>query len=60
MASSGQRFREGLLFTHWDLRGPVSLQVSSYWSPGQLITINLIPDCDASGNLLDAKGHHGN
>jgi predicted Rossmann fold flavoprotein len=59
MASSGQSFREGLLFTHRGLSGPVSLQVSSYWSPGQLITINLMPDCDASEYLLDAKGHHG-
>ena len=60
MASSGQSFREGLLFTHWGLSMPVSLQVSSYWSPGQPITINLMPDCDASGCLLDAKGHQGN
>ena len=59
MASSGQSFREGLLFTHRGLSGPVSLQVSSYWSPGQAITINLMPDCDASEYLLDAKGHHG-
>ena len=59
MASSGQSFREGLLFTHRGLSGPVSLQVSSYWSPGQPITINLMPDCDASEYLLDAKGHHG-
>ncbi len=60
MASSGQSFREGSLFAHRGLSGPVSLQVSSYWSPGQLITINLMPECDASGYLLDAKGHHGN
>lgn len=59
MAASGQSFREGLLFTHRGLSGPVSLQVSSYWSPGQPITINLIPECDASEYLLDAKGHHG-
>ena len=59
MAASGQSFREGLLFTHRGLSGPVSLQVSSYWSPGQPITINLMPDCDASEYLLDAKGHHG-
>ena len=30
MASSGQIFREGLLFTHLGLSEPVSLQVSSY------------------------------
>ena len=59
MAASGQSFREGLLFTHRGLSGPVSLQVSSYWSPGQSITINVMPDCDACEYLLDAKDHHG-
>ena len=59
MASSGQSFREGLLFTHRGLSGPVSLQVSSYWLPGQPITINLMPECDASEYLLDAKSDHG-
>ena len=59
MAATGQSFREGLLFSHRGLSGPVSLQVSSYWSSGQPITINLIPECDASEYLLDAKGHHG-
>ncbi|MFH2057705.1 MAG: NAD(P)/FAD-dependent oxidoreductase [Pseudomonadota bacterium] len=42
-------FSEKLLFTHRGLSGPVILQVSSYWQPGQTITIDLLP----FDNLLD-------
>lgn len=37
-------FRENLLFTHRGLSGPVILQISSYWNPGEPITIDLLPD----------------
>ena len=36
-------FREGLLFTHKGLSGPVALQASLYWRPGQYLSINFIP-----------------
>ncbi|OEU74597.1 MAG: hypothetical protein BA874_10080, partial [Desulfuromonadales bacterium C00003068] len=36
-------FRENLLFTHRGLSGPVILQISSYWLPGQPIQVNLLP-----------------
>lgn len=39
-------FRENLLFTHRGLSGPVILQISSYWLPGQPIHINLLPEKD--------------
>ncbi|MFV1982875.1 MAG: NAD(P)/FAD-dependent oxidoreductase [Thiohalomonadales bacterium] len=39
-------FRENILFTHRGLSGPVILQVSSYWLPGEAIIINLLPDLD--------------
>jgi predicted Rossmann fold flavoprotein len=59
MTTEDQSFREGLLFTHRGLSGPVSLQISSYWAPGQSIEINLMPDHDASEYLLDAKANQG-
>jgi len=59
MTTRGQSFREGLLFTHRGLSGPASLQISSYWAPGQSIEINLMPDHDASEYLLDAKANQG-
>jgi predicted Rossmann fold flavoprotein len=37
-------FHEGLLFTHRGLSGPAILQISSYWKPGEIIEINLLPN----------------
>ena len=42
IARAGQgRFEEAMLFTHRGLSGPAILQVSSYWSPGEEIGIDL-------------------
>ncbi len=41
---NGQSFRENLLFTHKGFSGPAILQISSYWQPGQKISINWLPD----------------
>jgi hypothetical protein len=54
-AAIGRRtFRERGLFTHRGLSGPAILQISSYWREGP-ITLNLLPDQDASAFLLDRK-----
>jgi predicted Rossmann fold flavoprotein len=47
-------FRGGALFTHKGLSGPAILQISSYWSPGDPIGIDFLPDQNP-GWLLDAK-----
>ena len=49
------RFREALLFTHRGLSGPAILQISSYWSKGQEIAIDLAPGVDVFALLKDAK-----
>jgi predicted Rossmann fold flavoprotein len=49
-----QSFREATLFTHRGLSGPAILQISSYWREGP-ITLNLLPDLDATAFLLDRK-----
>ncbi len=49
------RFREALLFTHRGLSGPAILQVSSYWKPGEEITVDLLPDLDAASFLKERK-----
>jgi predicted Rossmann fold flavoprotein len=46
-------FSEAALFTHKGLSGPAILQVSSYWSPGDPVSLCLLPD--ASGVLRDAR-----
>jgi predicted Rossmann fold flavoprotein len=43
----GAEFRENVLITHRGLSGPAVLQVSSYWRPGEAVSINLLPDEDA-------------
>ena len=51
-------FREDILFTHRGLSGPATLQISSYWQPGEPIIINLLPDHDTENLLLRWKKSH--
>lgn len=44
-------FREKLLVTHRGFSGPVALQTSSYWRPGQSITLDLAPDRNLTAPL---------
>lgn len=46
VSCGGQEFRENMLITHRGLSGPAILQISSYWKPGEPISINLLPDHD--------------
>ncbi|MDJ0710915.1 MAG: NAD(P)/FAD-dependent oxidoreductase [Woeseiaceae bacterium] len=48
-------FTEDILFTHRGLSGPAILQISSYWRPGQEISVDLLPGQDGHGELLAAK-----
>lgn len=45
-------FRENILFTHRGLSGPAILQISSYWTEGTTISLNVLPDVDAAKVLL--------
>ena len=47
-------FRQAALFTHKGLSGPAILQISSYWRPGEPVTIDFLPDA-APGWLAEAK-----
>jgi predicted Rossmann fold flavoprotein len=51
----GQSFRENILFTHRGLSGPAILQISSYWRPGDVIALDLVPAHDAAAFLLERK-----
>ncbi|MGG8059498.1 NAD(P)/FAD-dependent oxidoreductase [Klebsiella aerogenes] len=59
-AENGTLFRENLLFTHRGLSGPAVLQISSYWQPGEFVTVNLLPDCDLEAFLNEQRGDHPN
>ena len=47
-------FPEAALFTHRGLSGPAILQASSYWKPGDTVTVDFLPDRE-SGWLLALK-----
>jgi len=51
-------FEEDLLFTHRGLSGPAVLQISSYWTPGESLTIELLPRVDLLAELKAAKQTH--
>ena len=39
-------FSDHMLITHHGLSGPAILQISNYWHPGDLVTIDLLPGVD--------------
>jgi predicted Rossmann fold flavoprotein len=50
-----RHFREKLLFTHRGLSGPAILQISSYWTPGEPIHIDLLPERSAQALLFENR-----
>jgi len=48
-------FDEELLFTHRGLSGPSILQISSYWEPGEALSINLYPGEDLMETFKTAR-----
>lgn len=56
----GTSFKENLLFTHRGLSGPVVLQISSYWLPGQKVSIDLLPTLNLAETLLQLRDQHPN
>jgi predicted Rossmann fold flavoprotein len=59
-AEDGTSFRESILFTHRGLSGPAILQISSYWQPGEFVSINLLPTLDLVGFLNEQRQAHPN
>lgn len=51
-------FKENILFTHRGLSGPAILQISSYWKPGQAVSINLLPAVNISELISTATSQH--
>ncbi|MDI5934006.1 NAD(P)/FAD-dependent oxidoreductase [Halomonas kalidii] len=48
-------YAEPMLFTHRGLSGPAMLQISSFWEPGDELTIDLLPGLDAFAALAAAR-----
>jgi predicted Rossmann fold flavoprotein len=52
-------FEENILFTHWGLSGPAILQISSYWKPGEIINIDLLPNQNIADLIQQEKETNG-
>lgn len=59
-AQDGTRFKEAMLFTHRGLSGPAVLQISSYWLPGEFVTIDLSPATPLEVFLTAQREAHPN
>lgn len=59
-AADGTVFKENILFTHRGLSGPAILQISSYWAPGEFVSINLLPEISLEQYLHEEKQSHPN
>lgn len=59
-AKDGTSFKENILFTHRGLSGPAILQISSYWQPGEYVSINLLPNTDLESHLQEKRQEHPN
>ncbi len=51
----GAEFAENLLVTHRGLSGPAVLQISSYWSRGEELSVDLLPGEDARALLARGR-----
>lgn len=52
---NGAQFAGGMLITHRGLSGPAILQLSSYWRPGDALSVDLLPGLDLPAWLLDRQ-----
>jgi hypothetical protein len=55
VSCNGTDFRGNILFTHRGLSGPAILQVSSYWKPGDALTIDLFPEGDVAALFMQKR-----
>lgn len=53
-------FDEDMLFTHRGLSGPAILQISSYWEPGDTVSINLLTDTHFEDTFSEARKTQAN
>lgn len=59
VSCGGMAFTESLLFTHRGVSGPAILQISSYWTPGEHIALNLLVQLQCVEWLLAMKAQEG-
>lgn len=55
ISCGGKRRAGSLLFTHRGLSGPAALQASLYWTAGEPLLIDLLPDRDILAVLMERR-----
>lgn len=60
VSNERMQFNENILFTHRGLSGPAILQISSYWHPGENITLNLLPESDVAERIKSRQQRQPN
>ena len=50
-----EHFREPMLVTHRGLSGPAMLQISSFWRPGDSLSINMLPGSSIEQDLSQLR-----
>jgi predicted Rossmann fold flavoprotein len=55
VATGRTTFTDAVLFTHKGLSGPAILQLSSYWTPGEPITLDLLPHLRLKDTIMKWK-----
>lgn len=55
VSCNNEHFREPMLVTHRGLSGPAMLQISSFWEPGDTLSVNLLPACQIREDLLSLR-----
>jgi len=56
VSCGSRQFRGNILFTHRGLSGPAALQVSLFWTTGDSITIDLLPETDILNVFSGQRG----
>ncbi|BBB24592.1 conserved hypothetical protein [Isorropodon fossajaponicum endosymbiont JTNG4] len=56
---NGQSFRDFILITHKGISGPAILQISLFWHSSDKLSINLLPDIDATDWLIAQQQTRG-
>ena len=59
LQTNATTFEEAVLFTHRGLSGPAALQVSSYWAPGDALTLGLLSEVAMRQAVRNAKETEG-
>jgi predicted Rossmann fold flavoprotein len=59
LQTNGTTFEEAVLFTHRGMSGPAALQVSSYWAPGDALTLGLLSAVALRQAVRNAKETEG-